>query len=169
MTNIFMKQIRDAQEFSFLHPIKSFKRRQELKKFVRTIKNGSPSFGVLWNFADFIKYAERIYFTPNSKDSLLYSSTEYRPGENGFKINSKDITIICKLYSEDQMVGLDLEYKNSKLKSRYTFKENRWEEDPDEYDELLLDRIISIINHNMLQLLEQCIIIKLGLDYTLPH
>ena len=169
MTNIFMKQTRDIQQFSFRHPIKTLKSKQELKKFVRTIKKGSPSFGVLWNFADFIKYAERIYFTHNSKDQL-YSSNEYKPGENGFRINCADITITCKLYSEDQTVGIDLEYKNSKLKARYTFCESAWQEEPDEYDELLIDRIIDIINSHMLQLLERCISIKFGdVDYSLPH
>ena len=164
-----MKQARDIQKFSFRHPIKTLESKRELKKFVRAIRRGSPSLGVLWNFADFIKYAERIYFTPNSKDQL-YSSNEYKPGENGFRINGTDIIITCKLYSEDQTVGIDLEYKNSRLKTRYTFCENTWQEEPDEYDELLIDRVIDIINNHMLQLLERCISIKFSdVDYTLPH
>lgn len=171
MTNIFMKQVRDIQRFSFLHPIKTIRSRIELGKFVKTIKNGSPSLGVLWNFADFIKYAERIYFTRNSKD-FLYSSSEYKPGENGFIINRKDIGIVitCKLYSEDQVVGLDLEYKNSKLKTNYTFKEGHWDKDPDDYDEILIDRIIEIINNMMLHWLQECIRIKFNSEgYKLPN
>lgn len=165
MVNIFMKNIKEIERFSIRHPIRTIKKRMNLRKFCKNIRYGSPSFGVLWNFADFIKYAEQIYFIRNSVDSTLYSSYDYKPGENGFKITTKEISITCKLFSDTQKVGIDIDYRQgSKLRGNYTFINNKWEKEPDEYDEFLIERIIYIINTHILLLLNKCINKKFHTD-----
>lgn len=153
-----MQQVKEATPFSLRRIFKYFKFKKNLKKFTKKIQTGSPSFSVLWNFADFIKYAENIFFYNNSKNSLLYSSTGYAPQENGFRINGEDYIITVKLFSEYQRVGIDIESKvGNRHKINYTFEEQQWTIEPDEYDEILIDRVIGIINHEMLRLLNDCI------------
>ena len=158
-----MAQVRDAIPFSWRNCFKYLKYKKKLNKFIRSLDEGSPSFGVLWNFADFIKYSEFVFFYDNCKTSNLFSSIGYAPGENGFKISEEDYTIIVKLFSDSQRVGIDIENKKgNKLKKNYTFEKNEWIEEPDEYDILFIDRIISIINRHMITMLNDCIKKKLA-------
>lgn len=165
MTNMFMAQVERARNFSIWHPFKYFKYRSSYKSFKKRINYGSPSFGVLWSFADFIKYAELIFMFDNVKTNGLYSSPDYVPMQNGFKIHTPDVNILVKLYSETQRVGIDISRNTGgKIKSNYTFENNQWTSEPDDYDIMLLDRVISIINNRMLWLLDWCIDKKLGKD-----
>ena len=163
MSNMFMNIVKDAVPLTWKTISKFFKFRSKVKKFKKTIHGGSPSFGVLWSFADFIKYAERIFFYDNSKNSNfgLFSSDSYEPGHNGFRIIdniSKEYIITVKLFTDTQKVGIDIEsQKGNKIKQNYTFINGEWTEDPDDYDILLVDRVISIINLNMICLLDMCI------------
>jgi len=160
--NIFMEQVKNATLFSFRNMPEYFKYRRKLKKFIKTIKNGSPSLGVLWYFADFIQYAEIIYSFDNNKNGILYSSRVYNPGQNGFRINSENVIITIKLYSADQKVGIDIQNKNSgNITTNYTFINQEWEKEPDEYDVLLIERAIKIINQYMIELTLWCIERKL--------
>lgn len=159
-----MKQVQAAEKFSMLHMFKWFKIRRDYKKFCKTINAGSPSFGVLWNFAEFIQYAEIIYTYNNSKNSNLYSSRDYTPGQSGFRINLEKLVITVKLWSDQQKVGIDIENKTgNNVKTNYSFTEGQWTEEPDEYDVLLIDRVIGIINDQMLWMLNWCIDEKLGI------
>lgn len=163
MTNIFMNQVRDAVSFSWKNFFKYFKFRKSYKKFCKNIKMGSPSFGVLWNFSEFIQYAEIIYSYDNSKTNSIYASRDYIVGQRGFKISNGEIIITCKLYSDDQKVGIDVENKTgNKIKTSYVFINGAWTKEPDDYDILHIDRIIEIINRHMLQLLYYCMDRKLG-------
>lgn len=167
MTNIFMMQVRDAVKFSFKNISKYLKYRKSIKKFKKKIMEGSPSFGVLWNFAEFIQYAELIYFYDNNKNAIVYSSTDYTPTQSGFKINGDKFIIVVKLFSNSKRVGIDIERKyGNKLKTNYTFENDQFIEEPDEYDELLLDNIIEEINRIMIWLLKRCITEKLKVDYA---
>ena len=58
----------------------------KMRRFKKTLSTCSPSFHVIWQIADFIKYAERLFFYENSIKNSLYSSNSYSDGENGFKI-----------------------------------------------------------------------------------
>lgn len=160
-----MAQVQAARKFSILHPILYHNYKKGYKNFKRRISAGSPSFGVLWHFADFIKYAELIFFFDNKKDNWLYSSTDYTPTQNGFRINRAEYDIVIKLYSETKRVGIDIIRKTgNKTKANYTFENEQWTEEPDEYDLILIDRIIDIINGVMLNFLEWTISTKLGIS-----
>lgn len=163
MTNIFMMQVRDSMDFSFRHLFKYLKYKRSLNKFIKKIDTGSPSFGVLWNFAEFIQYAELVYFYDNRKDSAIYSSTAYVPTQTGFKITTDETVIVVKLYSDNKKVGMDIErLKGNKTKSSYVFINEEWTEEPDEYDMLLVDYIIDVINKSMIWMLNYCIDKKLS-------
>lgn len=159
-TNVFMDMIYRKTSFSFLHMLKYFKHKRELKKFERDIMNGSPSFGLLWKMADFIKSAEAVFFYDNSlKNSEfgLYSSKGYIPGENGFKINSPDCLLIVKLYSDSQRVVLEVDRtKGEGMKSHLAFCNEEWEGEPTIYDEMLLEQLIKLINSKIMMLFEHC-------------
>lgn len=167
MTNIFMSLVNDSMKFSFIHFFKWRKYRKKYHKFCDTITNGSPSLGVLWYFAEFIKYSEIIFFYDNSKDGWLYSSNSYDPGENGFRIKTKDCIITIKLFSDNQIVGIDIENTaGGHIKTNYTFENGQWTTTPDEYDLLHIETIISIINDSMIKFLDRMIYTKLYYDYT---
>ena len=155
MTNIFMGLVNDSMEFSFTHFFKWVKYKKKYKKFCNSITNGSPSLGVLWYFAEFIKYSEIIFFYDNSKDNWLYSSNSYDPGENGFRITTDEFIITVKLYSDSQTVGIDVENKKGgHVKTSYKFENGQWTSPPDEYDLLHVNTIIEIINRSMIRLLD---------------
>ena len=155
---MFMKIVNDAVPLTLKTFFKHIKFKRKLKKFKKTINNGSPSFGVLWSFADFIKYSELIFFFNNIKKNYLYSSDGYDPGHNGFRIASEDYIILVKLFTESQTVAVEIEYpKTNRRTICYKFKNSEWENEPDKYDILLIDRVINIINKAMISLIDFCI------------
>lgn len=163
MTNIFMQQVGDSMEFSFLHIFKYFKYIRKRKAFKKRILTGSPSFGVLWYFAEFIKYCEIIFFYDNSITSKVYSSNKYDLCTNGFRINHPDAIITVKLYSDSQTVSMDIENKaGNKIKTNYIFENNSWTKEPDAYDILHIDNVINIINRTMIEFMDTMIWIRLG-------
>lgn len=132
----------------------------KVRKFKKSIDKGSPSFKVLWQLADFIKAAEEIYFYDNSlknSDIGLYSSRSYLDGQNGFKISTFDCTIVIKLFSEHEIVAMDIErFKGNKIKDCFQFEHEQWSKEPSMRDELLLEQIIRIINWKTIELFEFC-------------
>lgn len=160
--NIFMQQVRDATYFSFLHPIKSYRAIKKRRQFTKKILNGSPSLGVLWYFAEFIRYCEIIFFYDNNPSAKIYSSKNYDPCESGFVLNLPEATIIVKLYSDSQTVAIDIKNKlGSKITTNYTFENNQWTKEPDAYDILHIDHIIDIINRSMIEFMNTMIDIRL--------
>lgn len=158
--NMFMNIIYRKVTFSFRNFFKYHKHRREYKKFVNNIKNGSPSFGVLWKMADFIKLAELVFFYDNSLKNTefgLYSSKGYNPEENGFKIRTNECSIVIKLYSGLEKVVLSIERLNGEnLKTTLTFISDGWYGSHTTYDEMLLEQVIKIINSRILMLFEHC-------------
>ena len=156
--DMFMKIVNKAVPMTLKTFFKHLKFRSELKKFKKTLNEGSPSFGVLWSFADFIKYAEVIFFFNNVKKNYLYSSDGYEPGNNGFRISSEEYIITVKLYTESQVVAIEIEYpQTTRRPINYKFKNGDWVDEPDNYDILLIDRVINIINKTMIGLIDYCI------------
>lgn len=165
MTNIFMQQVRDAMNFSIFHPFKYLRYSKKRKEFKKRILTGSPSFGVLWYFAEFIKFCEIIFFYDNSTTNGVYSSNKYDLCTNGFRINYPDAIITIKLYSDSQTVSMDIENRaGNKIKTNYVFENNGWTKEPDAYDILHIDNIINIINRTMIRFMDRMIDIRLGKD-----
>ena len=141
------------------NPFKRIISKWKFDRFCKEVMKSSPSLGVLWFFADFIKLAERIYFFNNSKDGELYSSYSYPIGENGFIINDKDhnISINIKLNSDYQKVIVEVKRLFGTYKStEHCFINNDWTEDRQNYDEVLIDNTIGIINTYIVGLLRYC-------------
>lgn len=139
--------------------IKKWISQYKFNKFCKETMKSSPSLGVLWYFADFIRLAERIYFFNNSKDGSLYSSYTYNIGENGFIINDKDnnVRVTVKLNSDQQKVLLEVNRSSGTGKrTEHCFKDNKWTEDRENYDEVLIDNIIGIINSHIVALMKYC-------------
>ena len=136
----------------------------KLRKFRKTILEGSPSFGLLWKMADFIKIAEIVFFYNNThaldSEFAIYSSNEYMAGTNGFKLkdDSTGVILIVKLISDTQKVIVDIErHRGNKLKNTMTFVENQWQNvNYTAYDEMLLEQIIKIINSKIIALFDHC-------------
>ena len=167
--NIFMEQVKNATTFSWRNISKYIQYKRKLKKFIKNINSGTPSFGLLWYFSEFIQYAEIIYSFDNNKNGQLYSYRTYNPGQSGFKITTDDLNIIVKLYSSEQKVGIDIQNKNSgKISTNYTFINQNWDKEPDEYDLLLIDRVIEIINKHMISLTFWCIDKKFSEKANIP-
>ena len=158
--NVFLNLINDKVKLSAKTFFKYFAHKREVKKFRKSIKNGSPSFGLLWKMADFIKGAEKIFFYDNSTKNTeigLFSSKGYNPGNNGFKINTPECFVVVKLFSDDQKVMIELERRNGEgIKTLFVFEKENWVEEPNLYDEMLLEQVIKIINSRMLMLFDYC-------------
>jgi hypothetical protein len=135
-----------------------------LRKFRKTILEGSPSFGLLWKTADFIKISEIVFFYNNthSLDSefAIYSSKEYIAGTNGFKLkdDKTGVILVIKLISDSQKVVVDIERQHgNKLKNTMTFVNNNWQDsDYTAYDEMMLEQVIKIINNRIIALFDHC-------------
>ena len=150
----------DVVEEKYLgkNPIKRWISKYKFNKFCRETMKSSPSIGILWYFAEFIKLSERVYFYPNNKDSVLYSSRNYAVGENGFCINDSDnkVKILVKLISDTQGVKVQITRNASNYTTEHKFVENEWTDDRADYDEVLIDNIIGIINSHIVALLKWC-------------
>lgn len=129
---------------------------RDAKKFIKTIDKGSPSFSLLWDFADFIKLSEKIFFRKNTPDCKLYSSNEYKEGQNGFKLVESNIDrtieIVVKLYTRSQKIAVAITYKSSKPECTriMEFENGDWKNSHTIYDEMLLENIIVIINSKII-------------------
>lgn len=125
---------------------------RDAKKFIKIIYEGSPSFSLLWDFADFIKLSEKIFFRKNTPDCKLYSSSDYKEGQNGFKLIDSNvyrtIEIVVKLYTKSQKIAVAITYKSSEPECTriMEFENGDWKKSHTVYDEMLLENIISIIN-----------------------
>lgn len=155
--NIFMDYInRQRLCKGFFNKIKCDR---DAKKFIKQIYEGSPSFSLLWDFADFIKLSEKVFFRKNTPDCKLYSSSEYKEGQNGFKIidskvGNTTIEIVVKLYTKSQKIAVAITYKDSEPNSTriMEFENGDWKRSHTVYDEMLLENIISIINTKIIEL-----------------
>lgn len=158
--NIFMQYIYDGWMIKKRNIFKYLKHKYDIKKFRKTILCGSPSFKLLWDMADFIKYAEEIYLYDNSIDNTdirLFSSRKYNRGENGLKLNDKDSIVVIKLYAETSSVMVEMERRNgTKMKSLLSFTDNKWNSKPTFVEELLLNNIIAFLNHQIIELFDRC-------------
>lgn len=161
------------KKYTGFNPIKKLISNLKFKLTCRKIFNTSPSFGQLWTFCNFIRLSEEIFFYNNKRDSLLYSSSSYSAGENGFIISSDvdHVIITVKMYSDEQRIAMDIKRTNgTNMMTSLKFKENNWEEDPDESSIILLDNIIGIINRHIVMLLKYCYDRRGSYDYekTIP-
>ena len=146
LSNIFMK---------FIHKWK-------VKRFKQSLSKSSPDFNMLWSMADFIKLAEELFFYNNISsvcdDTIgLYSSRSYKLNENGFKLCTSEYTLVIKLYGNSRRTVLELERNtNVLLKSKLSFKNNEWEEEPNVDSEILLEILIRDIIKHILNLFDFC-------------
>ena len=160
--NMFMKHIYDKEPFKLSNIFKYLKHKKTIKKFKKDINEGSPSFNVLWQMADFIKLAESIFFYKNTqKDSEfgLYSSRNYTTGSNGFRVTDSvnGLRVTIKLFNETKQLLLEIEYMNSDNPKQYlSFIDNEWDIMPTIYEEMLLEQVIKSINTSILRLFDNC-------------
>ena len=156
--NIFIDKIYEKKNkgliSKILHKIK-------LRKFKNDIRDGSPSFFMLWQMADFVKLAEIIFFYDNThslnSNIGIYSSKEYLTGTNGFKIKTDSCLVVVKLIFEGRRVILDIERsKGHKIKTSLEFSNEQWCNDHTLYDEMLLEQTIKIINERVSSLFDHC-------------
>ena len=161
------------KKYTGFNPIRKLISRIRFKRACKKVFDTSPSFGQLWSFATFIRLAEEIFFYNNKRDSLLYSSASYKAGENGFVITSEidHVIITVKMYSDTQQIIMDIKRTNgTNMMTTLSFKENNWEDPPEEASIILLDNVIGIINRHIVMLLQYCYDRRGSYDYekTIP-
>lgn len=158
VSNRFMDFI-ENNKYIGRNPIKRFVANWKFNKFCKKIMGQSPSLGVLWFFADFIKISERVYFFPNRQTGELYSSRSYSIGENGFIINDEahSIKLNIKLNSDLQRTIIEINRNGgTQATTELTFMNNSWGDDIQPYDEVLVDNVIGLINSYIVGLLRFC-------------
>ena len=161
------------KKYTGFNPVRKLISRIKFILTCRKVFNTSPSFGQLWNFANFVRLAEEIFFYNNKRDSLLYSSASYKAGENGFVITSEidHVIITVKMYSDSQEIVMDIKRTNgTNMMTTLNFKENAWASPPEEGSIVLLDNVIGIINRHIVMLLRFCYDRRGSYDYekTIP-
>lgn len=133
----------------------------KINSFKRKIRKCSPDFWLLWNMADFIKYAEEVFMYNNSLDNNcpgLFSSRGYIDGQNGFKISGIDYTMVIKLFSDTKKVAINIDRLNGgNIKTSLLFKNEEWDKDPTIYEEILLEGIIRDMNERFINLFDYCL------------
>lgn len=158
--NIFMQYIYKKINMNFFNIIHYMIHIYKINKFKKEIHNGSPGFDVLWQMADFVKLSEMVFCYDNSidnKDIGLYSSRNYQNGTNGFRIIEENYDITIKLFSKSKEVALEINRsRGEKLKTAISFKDNKWKDNHDKYDEMLLEQVIELINTKILLLFDYC-------------
>lgn len=146
-----------------LFTIKGLKNHFAYKRFIKKIKRSSPDFDTLWSIGNFIKELEYCYMYKNEVEATVYSSNKYKANENGFKINSSNCIIVCKLIANGSSTTTKIEVTrkiNTKNDSRSTvleFIDSNWanEEDNDTYNNIFLDSVVSIIWFNIIDLMDR--------------
>lgn len=158
--NIFIEKIYNKVSFSLFNIFKRWKHNRDIKKFRKNILNGSPSFHILWQMADFIKIAEFAFFYNNSMNNSsdgLYSSKNFDIGQNGFRVYCTEFKATIKLIGENNRVCLEIERSNGdKSKTLILFSNDTWDYSPTIYDEILLDQVIRVINCKIINLFDRC-------------
>lgn len=159
--NIFMEMIYNKVNYTVFSLFKSIRYERKVKKFRKTILNCSPSLDLLWDMAEFIKLAEVTFFYDNSlKNSEfgLYSSRNFTPAQNGFKVYiPSQCRITVKLFSDEQRVCVEIErLKGEGGKTILSFINGDWEENHTVYDEMLLEQVIKFITAKIIYLFDYC-------------
>lgn len=162
------------RKYTGFNPIKKLISNIKFKMECKKIFDTSPSFGQLWNFANFIKLAERIFFYNNKNGSTLYSSNSYQANQNGFVITSKpdNVVITVKLYADTQGIVMDIKRTNgTNMTTTLKFEQNDWAETPEDDEIIILDNVIGIINRHLVMLLKYCYDRRGSYDYekTIPE
>lgn len=145
--------------------LKKFLYKRKLKKFCKNILKSSPSFETLWDMALFIKNAEKLFFYINNPNKMsdtigLYSSRNFPNNQNGFKLSTTYCQIILKLYIElnnDKRLVLEIENKDSGMRSNFVFINNEWIKDHSKLDEFFLNNVIGLINTHIINLFSFCL------------
>lgn len=160
--NIFMKHIYNKEYFKLSRLFKYLEHRKTVKKFKRDINEGSPSFNILWQMADFIKLAESVFFYKNTQKNNefgLFSSKNYSTDTNGFRVTDEvnGLRATIKLLHSNKQLMLEIEYLNSDISNKLlSFTNNEWDITPTIYEEMLLEQIIKSINSSILKLFDSC-------------
>lgn len=160
--NMFIKHIYNKEQFRFFNLFKYLKHKRIVKKFKKDINEGSPSFNVLWQMADFIKLAESVFFYKNNQKNTefgLFSSKNYTSGTNGFRVtdDKNGLRATIKLINDNKQLLLEVEYMNSDIPNKCLyFKNNEWDCTPTIYEEMLLEQVIKAINSSILRLFDSC-------------
>ena len=118
---------------------------QELKD---QLQHTSPGFQDLWDISDFLNIIEYTYFYDNTRESGFWSDGEFGNGKTRFTIIEEDhnMEITCTLDEKDQHIIISMKKNNSNAKvAELEFKNGKWASYRTDYDEILLDNIISII------------------------
>lgn len=158
-TNMFIEMIKENCSANS-NWFKKLQKRIAYKKFISKLNKTSPDFVTLWHMCNFIKYAEVLFFYDNSLDQRevgLYSSHDYPEGENGLRIFDDKYTITIKLYrASRQVVTLVERLNGNKTKSKMDFTDGQWNQDPDMYEEILLEVVVQILVERVIKLFSKC-------------
>ncbi len=146
--NKFIKWIWDSKNIDEKNIKLSKKHYYSFKNYIKDLEQKSPAFQDLWDICDFLNIIEYTYFYDNTEKSGFWSCGEFGNGKTRFNIidNNYKVEIICLLDEKDQHITITVKKIDSNIKiSELEFKKGNWVSYRTEYDEILLDHIISII------------------------
>ena len=144
--NKFIKWIWDARNIDEKNRKQAKKHYYSFLNAMEQLNHSSPGFQDLWDISDFLNIIEYTYFYNNTKESGFWSDGEFSNGKTRFNIINNDIEIVCTLDEKDQHIIISVKRVNTSSKiAELEFKLGQWASYKTEYDDILLDNIISII------------------------
>lgn len=146
--NRFIKWIWDARNIDEKNRKQAKKHYYSFSDTMDQLKHSSPGFQDLWDISDFLNIIEYTYFYNNTRESGFWSDGEFGVGKTRFNIIDKDhnMEINCTLDEKDQHITISMKKVESNSKvAELEFKNGQWASYRTEYDDILLDNIISII------------------------
>ncbi len=124
------------------------------------IKKSSPSFGVLWQFADFIRLSDRVFLIGSDTSNTLYSSDGYDRNSNGFIIRDCETNtrIVYKLNHRSSEVKIEVSKLSTKgaIICEFTFENGKLDPSMEKYDDMLVKNIIDITNRYIVNRMWSC-------------
>ena len=124
---------------------------KEFCNFMDSLKHTSPSFQDLWDISDFLNIIEYTYFYDNTRQSELWSDGNIANGKTRFNIiKDKNTEISCTLNETDNHITITIKRPKidktpQQVLAELSFENGKWVSYKTEYDEILLDNVISII------------------------
>ncbi len=158
--NTFIRWIWEAKNIDEKNRRQAKKHYYSFLDYMNQLEKSSPGFQELWDISDFLNIIEYTYFYDNTKASGFWSDGEFGIGKTRFNIIKNNIEIVCTLDEKDTHITLTVKKlspdKNSSSKvAELEFKNGQWASYKTEYDEILLDNIISIIWDKFIPLVER--------------
>lgn len=122
---------------------------EEAEHLIRDLANESPDIDVLYEFAIFVKYMEKVFFYKNDKDAIICCDSTLEEKTRKLVFNSKELQIITTIDLDKNMVDVVISRNYGRnMKNGYTIINRKV--DFEGKSDLVLMNNITLIMQNLI-------------------